>query len=704
MTPFAFAAAGEKDEKNITQPGCGGCHPGGGGLEYDRDGKRYDERVKAEPGLVDTLDGDYHKSPWQKTGVLEADCFICHLPGYNFGERNRQLKNLNFRWAATQASGIGRVDGFVSQNATPKIVYNKRLFNEDGKVVVDLTDKPPSENCVFCHGMSDLKKRGFSWNDPVNHEVHNMRGMACYTCHPADKNHNFAKGDENVSTVRDDLDNTMKTCKQCHYEGYMGAPRPTHASIRPNHLDKLACETCHIPQLMRAGGEGFDVTTGGMVNYAKVGAKKMGDEFLWKPRYQRIKRGQLAPVNVLLPAFYTNLETGTYHPLFAREIKKGFESIKGKLSGKEPNKPELHTPEEIGLMLTALKSVLSNGKRFKEFNPVYHKGGEKHFLDPSGKVVTEKDDSWAGHLEGFNINHNVAPAKLALGAKGCSDCHADDGHIFKGAIVTDVFGKTGKPEKTKSGLLIGCNPFAFRINQFHQAILTPYASAAILAFVFILTLHYTGQGPKGYDLRGEPGEVLRFSLAERWTHLIRMVGFGLLILTGWVFFANATEFGKIFFSSYQAVVTWHWVVGLIFFAGSLYSLKLWWKDATFTDYDREWLKKRGGYLGKVDSPPPAGRLNAGQKIFFWLTTVLSILMGVSGVLLIYKESLPLTLSCVVSTAHAVVAILFTAAVLAHAYLGTIANPGTFRALVDGMVSKRWAAKHHSEWWKEINKQ
>ena len=57
----------------------------------------------------------------------------------------------------------------------------------------------------------------------------------------------------------------------------MGAPRPQHLSIRPNHLDKLACEVCHIPALHVAAAEGFDVTTGKMVNYPKIGAKKIGE-------------------------------------------------------------------------------------------------------------------------------------------------------------------------------------------------------------------------------------------------------------------------------------------------------------------------------------------------------------------------------------------------------------------------------------------
>jgi formate dehydrogenase subunit gamma len=57
---------------------------------------------------------------------------------------------------------------------------------------------------------------------------------------------------------------------------------------------------------------------------------------------------------------------------------------------------------------------------------------------------------------------------------------------------------------------------------------------------------------------------------------------------------------------------------------------------------------------------------------------------------------------VLSTLHGFFAIIMVAAVIAHAYLGTIANPGTWRALVDGKVSRPWARKHHSEWYKEMD--
>ncbi|HOP46264.1 MAG TPA: formate dehydrogenase subunit gamma [Desulfobacteraceae bacterium] len=702
LTTFQWVSAGSLDALGV--PGCGGCHPGGGGLEFDRDGKRYDARLKNSPELAETLDGDYFKSRWDKAGVVQADCFICHLPGYDFKERNKHLKLFNYQWATVAASGIGLVDGFVREGQEPRVTYNKRLFNDDGRVVLDLSYPPPSENCVFCHGLSDLKKRGFSWNDRLNHDVHNLRNLQCAHCHPGDEAHNFAKGNENISTVRDDLDNTMMTCKDCHDQGFMGAPRPSHLSIRPGHLDKLACEVCHIPGINRAAGEGFDVATGMVVNYPKLGAKKIGEVFTWQPRFQRDDNGKLWPVNPLLFAFFTNQDSdGIYYPLFAREIKNGYSRIKDRLKDKAPRRPELHTDEEIELMLSALSEGLKNNKRFKQIKPYYHKSGTKCVLDEKGKVLKARDDTWVAHTEGFNINHNVAPAKLALGADGCGDCHSDDAHMFKGTVVTGLFGDDGKPETIKSGRLFGCRPWIYQLNQLHQKYLTPYVSIIIAIIVFFLVLHYTGQGPKRVDLYEDTAEITRFNLVERWTHLFRMTSFIFLAFTGFIFFYNNVTLLEIFFDSPQSAVVFHWVVGIVFTAASLVSIFLWARDAGFKPYDMQWLKKRGGYLGGRHEEVPAGRLNAGQKIFFWLSALFSLIMAVTGIMLIFKSSLGLGTICVLSTIHGFFSILFIASIIAHAYLGTIANPGTWRALVDGKVGRKWAEKHHSEWFKEVSK-
>lgn len=101
--------------------GCGSCHPGGASAEYDREGKRYD-RWMANPasgftsGGENNFDGDYYKARWTESGVIEADCLLCHLPGYRMAERNKQLSAMNFRWAATAGSGLAAVSGSVDKS------------------------------------------------------------------------------------------------------------------------------------------------------------------------------------------------------------------------------------------------------------------------------------------------------------------------------------------------------------------------------------------------------------------------------------------------------------------------------------------------------------------------------------------------------------------------------------------------------------
>ncbi len=738
ITVFQFVQAGSLNK--IGNPGCGGCHPGGGGLEFDRDGKRFDKTLKANPSLRKSLDGDYFKSHWDKSGVVEADCFICHIDGYNFKERNKQLKLWNFKWAAIQASGIGIVRGTVAKitdkngkkskvlsGVTPAVTYNKRLFNEDGKLAVNLDYPPSSRNCTFCHAFSDRKKRGFSWNDPKNHDIHNMGGLECVHCHPSiDKEHNFAKGNENVSTVRDDLDGKgMLTCKQCHEKGVMGATRPKHKTIRPNHLEKLTCETCHIPRLNANGGSTFDVTSGDMINFGKFKnqanttlEEKIKSKLLpipayneWIPRYARNhKTHKIEPVNSF-PAglIYSNRNgDGIYYPLFMKEIKKAYNMVKGKIT-KQPykkgpfaGKPKLYKKEEIKLFLSTLKKTLKDNKRFTKVDPQMHFFGKLYHLNESDELIGEDDTTWVGRAEAFNINHNVAPASEALGADGCLDCHGLDGQVFRNYTLTRLWNEEGVPEFTRNGRLIGCNPFSFYVNMFHQAIVTPYASIFLIVIGFFLMIHYTGRGPKGADLLLEPATIERFTIAERWTHFARMITFIGLAFTGGIFFYNNAAMLGFFFDNQQSAVNWHIVYGLIFIAASIYSYKLWVKDAKFQDYDKQWMEVQGGYLTRDDNvEAPAGRLNAGQKYAFWWILILTAVMGVTGILMIFKSSLPLTLTCLISTIHGLGSVFFLATILGHAYLGTLANPGTWRTMVDGMVSEKWAKKHHSEWYKEI---
>ena len=50
--------------------------------------------------------------------------------------------------------------------------------------------------------------------------------------------------------------------------------------------------------------------------------------------------------------------------------------------------------------------------------------------------------------------------------------------------------------------------------------------------------------------------------------------------------------------------------------------------------------------------------------------------------------------------HAVVAMLFIAAMLGHIYIGTIGMEGAFEAMGEGSVDVNWAKEHHRLWLEE----
>jgi formate dehydrogenase subunit gamma len=52
-------------------------------------------------------------------------------------------------------------------------------------------------------------------------------------------------------------------------------------------------------------------------------------------------------------------------------------------------------------------------------------------------------------------------------------------------------------------------------------------------------------------------------------------------------------------------------------------------------------------------------------------------------------------------AHDLAFILFFAMIIGHIYLGTAAEPGTFRAMTGGTVTTDWARLHHPRWYKEV---
>jgi hypothetical protein len=427
MTPYQYSQA------------CGACHAGGGPMERDRDGERYDTRQATHPELAQSLDGDYHKAAWDKSGVAEADCLMCHMPGYNAQARTDQLSKANFRWAAAVGAGLGTVDGSVKDGQTPILSYNRALFRPDGTVALGITS-PEDANCLLCHGEAEVKKRGHVWHDARQADVHTAAGMKCVTCHTSGPDHQIRKGRSHEVVLHDHLDDPTLSCEGCHLSAE-SAVKPAHKSLPKSHLARIACVTCHVTEQNVAAVGVVDTATGkGMGLPTVKGAKKYGETGTWTPAYFRLKDGKIYSGNALLPAWWGNRGGGAIHPLHLSETGRAFERVKELIKDdNQDGKPEVNSETEIRAMLDAIRVVLAEG-RFKQIAPAYVKG-DKVWELVRGRLVSRPYPQ-AKPLY-WTFSHNVSPAEKAWGANGCTDCHGSDSRFFNAPVIVDPFREDG---------------------------------------------------------------------------------------------------------------------------------------------------------------------------------------------------------------------------------------------------------------------
>jgi formate dehydrogenase subunit gamma len=99
--------------------------------------------------------------------------------------------------------------------------------------------------------------------------------------------------------------------------------------------------------------------------------------------------------------------------------------------------------------------------------------------------------------------------------------------------------------------------------------------------------------------------------------------------------------------------------------------------------------------------PQTGRYNAGQKVLFFLVSLLAVLLLLSGVVLWYPYEFSQDLRQASWILHDAIFILFAVTIVVHIYLATASEPGTFRAMTRGTVTKAWAKMHHPRWYRDV---
>jgi formate dehydrogenase subunit gamma len=197
-------------------------------------------------------------------------------------------------------------------------------------------------------------------------------------------------------------------------------------------------------------------------------------------------------------------------------------------------------------------------------------------------------------------------------------------------------------------------------------------------------------------------EIVRHKLSSRFIHWTVALTFVVCLLSGlpiWtpIFGWMAAIFGGL------SVCRWlHPWAGVVFIAFTLVMFIAWIGDMRFERGEGRWFGPRLiQYFRYQGDDSDVGKYNGGQKIYFFLSVVLGVLLFASGFVLWWPGYFTAELRQWSVVVHDATFILFVAAMVVHVYLGTAAEPGTFGSMTRGTVSKPWARLHHPRWYREV---
>jgi formate dehydrogenase subunit gamma len=212
----------------------------------------------------------------------------------------------------------------------------------------------------------------------------------------------------------------------------------------------------------------------------------------------------------------------------------------------------------------------------------------------------------------------------------------------------------------------------------------------------------------GAKLEHRTGRLIpRWSAFDRVLHWYVAVTFIVLAITGlsllWGRHVLIPVFGKAGFAAWANLAKpIHDYLALAFVAGLVVMLVKFFRHSLPARYDVQWLKQVGGYLD--GSHPPAGFVNAGEKLFYWTLVIAGAGLVISGFWLLFpnlgfeREAMQTA-----NIVHGITALILVTFVLLHIYLGTLGSEGAFEGMKSGYVDEGWARQHHSVWLEEVQR-
>jgi thiosulfate reductase cytochrome b subunit len=721
-----------------------------------------------ETSILDPVTGQPQAWDWSQSGVIENNCFLCHLEYPDNTARTAAIREGMFSWAnAATLAGTG----IVVDAGGGSYTFSNEAFTENGEVkaaLIALQD-PTNENCAQCHGPVHMESDPFVFQteNPEKEttgqvvsgqrisesgmnisnkgelarswDIHAERQLQCVDCHfslnnPAHEqdvkgenpdhllydprrldfgdylekpSHNFARGQSAQYTIAPELKGTMRRCETCH------DPNVGHADWLPyidRHMDEVACETCHIPQLYAPAIQDYDWTT------INANAEP-------QTAYRGIEAGSIETASLdVMPITVTNLVTG-YEPVLLKRTNVDGNSLLAPYnlvtSWYWVYEDDNGNTRPIRL-LDLEAAWLENGSYAPEILSAFDANGNGS-LEPNEQRIdtTEKQNLLAGRLsalglnnpriEGqvqpFSINHNVTRGEWAV--NDCQSCHSDESRMTQPIklanyvpagvmpeFVTDTnVPATGEMYTDDTGALyyqpVPANEKLYVFGNSRVSWVDWFGGLFFLAVVLGIsghgTLRYisTLRKPKH---EAETEKVYMYHKYERFWHWLQTVLIVLLLLTGLVIH-RPDMFGAF---SFRGMVTMHNVMAAILAVNA--ALALFYHVTTgevkqyiprpygfFNDAILQTKFYLNGIFKGAEHPfekTERKKLNPLQQVtYFGILNVLLPLQGITGILMWGVQRWPGAAKMLgglpfLAPFHTLIAWTFATFIVGHVYLTT----------------------------------
>jgi len=221
---------------------------------------------------------------------------------------------------------------------------------------------------------------------------------------------------------------------------------------------------------------------------------------------------------------------------------------------------------------------------------------------------------------------------------------------------------------------------------------------SFVVFVIFCLAHLFAVGAKAPHLKNIEGQFFRHKPLSILPAALGYFCFFVVSIVAIMFIFGITSYKTLDFYNlyklYSAALVSYFVI-------KVFSLIITFKENLFSANDKEWFSSLGHNFAKGKIFVSKEKINTGEKIYFWLTALFSLLYGISGIVLFNGlESLPADSSFAnLLGFHALLFLLLFYTTFLFMYFMKFVYPGSLGQMFHGMVSRDWLATYHPDWYK-----